>query len=129
MTTIGGLGANLIAALTPVARSMLSDSCLVKRPTHTADGAMGYTDALSAGTTYICLIQVQSKIQGGKETVAASRVTVEERYRISFMAGTDIKPQDQVTQVSSGLKYIVTNNIDNETASPLLTVDAAYASK
>ena len=129
MPISSGLGANLIAALKPIAKGMLSDSCLVKRPTHTPDGAMGFSDSLSPGTTYPCFVQVQSRIRGGVEDVSASRITVEERYTISFMAGTDILPQDKVTEVSTGITYVVTNNVDSETASPLLSVSANYASK
>lgn len=125
--SIGGIGANLFAALTPIARSMLSDSCTVKRPTHASDGAMGYRDTLSAGVAYPCLVQALGK-RGGYEDVTAGRVTDTDRYTIAFMARTDIKPQDQITQLSSGLAYTVTNNIDADTGSPLLTVNAVYAS-
>lgn len=124
-----GIGANTLKALSVQMKGLLTDSCVVKRTTgHVSDGAMGYSDTLTTVGTYACYVDVIGR-RGGVEDVGANRITVEDRYTISFMAGTVINPQDQITQVSSGAVYVVTNNIDNVTNSPLITVNASYASK
>lgn len=126
---LSGIGKGTLTALTAMIRPMLTDSCVVNRPVKTSDGAGGYSTSLSTVGTYACYVDVIGRY-GGREDVGAERVTVEQRYQVSFMAGAvAILPQDQITQVSSGAVYIVTDNIDNVTNSPVLTVNAQYASK
>lgn len=126
---LSGIGAGTLKALSNMVKPLLADSCTVKRPSKTNDGAGGYSTSLATVGTYACYVDVVGR-RGGGEDVSAERIIVEERYQISFMAGTvAILPQDQITQASSGVTYLVTNNIDNVTNSPVLTVNAQYVSK
>lgn len=127
MTTIGGLGANLLAACKTAAKVLLDDTCTVKRPTRTEDDNGGVSYAYPTVGTYACLVQSAGK-RLGQEDISGERITNETRLQASFPAGTVIRQQDHVTQASSGMTYVVTNEIDNTTDSPLITVMIAFAS-
>jgi hypothetical protein len=125
-----GIGAATINALTPVVRPFLADQCVINRPADTSDGAMGYSTALSVVGTYPCYVETLGRL-GGREVEDGGRVTMQERFRISFMDadGVTLHLQDQITQVSSGAVYTVVDNIDTQTNSPLLAANAVYSSK
>jgi hypothetical protein len=125
----GGIGAATLRALTPVVRPFLADQCLVEHVVEVPDGAMGITETYVATGTYACYVEVLGRV-GGQEADDAGRVTMRERFRISFLFGAvTLHLQDRITQLSSGTQYLVTDNIDTQTSSPLLAANAVYASK
>ncbi len=125
---LSGFGAATLRALATAMTPLLADQCLVKRPTEASDGAMGISETFPVVGTYACYVEPLGRL-GGKEGEDAGRVTGWERYRISFVTGTDIRLQDVITQVATGSTYTVVDSIDTQTNSPLLTANAVYASK
>ena len=119
----------MAAAIRAATAQLLADSCQIARSGgHVADGAMGYTDALAnVGSPVACLIQPARRLPS-REDVDVGRIQVQSRYAITLAPGTVVKAQDRITQVSSGLVFLVSGPVDAQTAEPNPTVLATVVS-
>ena len=119
----------MVRALTVSTAMLLSDRCQIGRSGgHVPDGAMGYTDALAnVGSPVACLVQPARKL-ASREDIDVGRIQVQSRYAITLAPGTVVQAQDRITQVSSGLVFIVNGPVDAQTGDPNVTVSATAVS-
>lgn len=89
------LSATEIAAAIEAVNATLVDSCTRRRPTSTPDGAGGSTVSYAEAGPLPCLLSVAS-VQAQLDLVA-QKITLASPYVVRFIAGTDVRVNDELT--------------------------------
>jgi hypothetical protein len=94
---------NDLVMMRETAADALVDSCILRRPTSTLDGAGGSTVSYTTSGVMPCLL-MPAGVQAQLELVAQS-VVLASPYVVRFTAGADIRVDDELT--ISGRTFVV----------------------